>query len=45
MPNMRGLGLMEFYRLTRDIGYQMNKEQDLSRFGALDEVSPLFLLV
>jgi hypothetical protein len=45
MPTMRGLGLMESCRLTRDIGYQMNREQDLPRFGILDEVNPLVLLV
>ena len=41
MPTLRGLGLMESCRLTRDIGYQTNGERDLPRFGALDEVKPL----
>jgi hypothetical protein len=41
MPSFKGLGLMESYRLTRDIGYQTNGERDLHRFGALDEVKPL----
>jgi hypothetical protein len=41
MPTMRGLGLMESCRLTRDIGYQTNRERDLPMFGALDEVKPL----
>jgi hypothetical protein len=45
MPTMRGLGLMESCRLALDIGYQTSKMQDLPRFGALDEVKPLLLLV
>jgi hypothetical protein len=41
MPSDRGLGLMESCRLTRDIGSQTSGENDLPRFGALDEVKPL----
>jgi hypothetical protein len=37
MTTMRGLGLMESCILTRDIGYQTNRERDLPRFGVLDE--------
>jgi hypothetical protein len=41
MLSNRGLGLMESYKLTRDIGLQTSGESDLPRFGALDEVKPL----
>ena len=41
MPSVRGLGLMESCKLTRDIGSQTSGESDLPRFGALDEVKPL----
>jgi hypothetical protein len=40
---MMGLGLAESCRLARDIGYQTSKDQDLPRFGALDEVITLCL--
>jgi hypothetical protein len=45
MPTMRGLGLTESCMLARDIGYKTNKRRDLPRFGALDEVKPLLLVV
>ena len=41
MPTFWGLGLTESCRLTRDIGYQTDRERDLPRSGALDEVKPL----
>ena len=41
MPSDRGLGLMDSYKLTRDIGSQTSGESNLPRFGALDEVKPL----
>jgi hypothetical protein len=41
MPTFWGLGLTESYRLTRYIGYQTDRERDLPRFGAFDDVKLL----
>jgi hypothetical protein len=45
VPTIRGLGLGETCKLALDIVRQAKKGHDLPRFGTLEEVKPLLLLV